>query len=151
MKKNGFINGLIKASILAATLGGTIYLLKDKIEECPKCRESLDKAKSALNRFHSGKSDDLDYTEDFEDDFDDVEELDEILETPADREYVSIKLSEEMNHEADEDGVSGTEDDNSEDAFYEEEVEDETGFSAPSEEEIPASDVTENEITTEEI
>lgn len=108
MKKNGLINGLIKAGILAATLGGTIYLLKDKIEECPHCRESLDKAKDAVKKFASGKKDDLNYTEDFEDDFEDVDELDEILETPADREYVSIKLSEEMNNEADEDGVSGS-------------------------------------------
>lgn len=108
MKKNGLINGLIKAGILAATLGGTIYLLKDKIEECPNCRESLDKAKDAVKKFTSGKKDDLNYTEDFEDDFEDVDELDEILESPADREYVSIKLSEEMNTEADEDGMSGS-------------------------------------------
>lgn len=108
MKKKGLMNGLIKAGILAATLGGTIYLLRDKIEECPNCRESLDKAKDAVKKFTSGKKDDLNYTEDFEDDFDDVDELDEILESPADREYVSIKLSEEMNNEADEDGVSGS-------------------------------------------
>lgn len=105
MKKNGLIDGLIKAGILAATIGGTIYLFKDKIEENPKCKESIDKAKEAWNDFKNNKSN-VDYSEDFEDDFEDVDELDEILETPVDREYVSIRLSEESNHEADEDGVA---------------------------------------------
>ena len=127
MKKGGFINGLVKAGILAATIGGTIYLLKDKIEECPKCKESLDKAKDAWKKF---KDDDtgMDYSEDFEEDFEDVDDLDEILETPIDREYVSIKLSEENNHEADEDGVlasmTDSEPKGTEDASEKEEVPD---------------------------
>lgn len=111
MKKNGLINGLIKAGIVAAAIGGTIYLLKDKIEECPKCKESLDKFKNAWKDFMNNDDSGMDYSEDFEDIFEDVDELDEILETPVDREYVAIKLSEESNHEADEDGVVGNIDD----------------------------------------
>lgn len=103
MKKNGLINGLIKAGILAATVGGTIYLLKDKIEECPKCKESVDKAKEAWKKFKENDQKETDYTDDFEDDLQDVDDLDEILETPLDRGYVSIKLSEEANFEEDED------------------------------------------------
>ena len=107
MKKNGLINGLIKAGILAATVGGTIYLLKDKIEECPKCKGSIDKVKESWKKFKENDQIETDYTDDFEDDLQDVDDLDEILETPLDRGYVSIKLSEEANFEEDEDqGIS---------------------------------------------
>jgi ATP phosphoribosyltransferase len=106
MKKNGLVNGLIKVSILAASIGGTVFLLKDKIAESEKCTESLDKLKETVKKIVPGKKEDLNYAEDFDDDLDDVDELEEILETPTtDREYVSIKLSEERNNEADEDGV----------------------------------------------
>jgi hypothetical protein len=106
MKKNGLVNGLIKVSILAASIGGTVFLLKDKIAESEKCTESLDKLKETVKKVVPGKKDDVSYAEDFDDDFDDVDELEEILETPTtDREYVSIKLSEERNNEADEDGA----------------------------------------------
>lgn len=133
MKKNGLINGLIKIGILAASIGGTIYLLKDKISECPKCRESLDKAKAALKNLKKDSADEddsLDYTEDFQDDLSDVEELDEILDTPADREYVSIHLTDEPNTEADEDGVTGT------DALFEEEEESPAAEEAADEEPV---------------
>lgn len=117
MKKDGLVNGLIKAGILAAAVGGTIYLLRDKIAECPKCKESLDKAKEAWKDFKENDDSGMNYTEDFVDDFEDVDELDEILGTPVDREYVSIRLSEESNHEADEDGVVGNMDEMPEDSM----------------------------------
>jgi hypothetical protein len=122
MKKNGLVNGLIKVSILAASIGGTVFLLKDKIAESEKCTESLDKLKETVKKVVPGKKEDFNYAEDFDDDFDDVDELEEILETPTtDREYVSIKLSEERNNEADEDGAE-TGEVPEEDAIPEEEI-----------------------------
>lgn len=106
MKKKGFVNTLVKAGIIAATFGGTIYLLKDKIEENPKYKESLDKLKDTIKKYKPDGKGTPNYNEDFEEDFEDVDDLEEILEETSDREYVSIKLSEERNHEADEDGMT---------------------------------------------
>lgn len=89
MKKRGAIDTIIKAGIAAAAIGGTLYLLKDKIEENPKCKEAIDKVKETVKNHVPSKEKPVE-----EDDFFD-EDFDEIIHTSSDRGYVNIKLSNE--------------------------------------------------------
>ena len=94
MKKNGFIDTLVKAGIAAAAIGGTLYLLKDKIEENPKCKEAVDKVKDKIKSYMPEKETPID-----EDDFFD-EDFDEIIQTSSsERGYVNIKLPTEDDFE----------------------------------------------------
>jgi hypothetical protein len=99
MKKSSFIDKLITAGIVAAGVGGALYLLKDKLEEDPRYQESLDKAKSTIKKYtatvkNAVHPDDVDAFEDFED-------LGEILQSGSrsDRGYVTIKLHDEDTEE----------------------------------------------------
>lgn len=93
MKKKGFIDTLVKAGIAAAAIGGTIYLLKDKIEEDPKYKEAVDKVKEKVKSYMPAKETPVD-----EDDFFD-EDFDEVIHTSSDRGYVNIKLPTEDDFE----------------------------------------------------
>lgn len=98
MKKKGVIDTLIKAGIAAAAIGGTLYLLKDKLEEDPKYKEAVDKVKDTIKSYVPSKETPVD-----EDDFFD-EDFDEIIHTSStERGYVNIKLpsDEELEEEAD--------------------------------------------------
>ena len=98
MKKSSFVDKLIAAGIVAAGVGGALYLLKDKFEEDPKYKESIDKAKDTIKKYTATVKKAVDNNEfdDF-DDFDDTDDLDELLQTSSrsDRGYVTIKLHEE--------------------------------------------------------
>lgn len=89
MKKRGVIDTLIKAGIAVAAIGGTLYLLKDKLEEDPKCKEAMDKVKDKIKQIVPEKEETFD-----EDDFFD-EDFDEIIHTPTERGYVNITLPSE--------------------------------------------------------
>lgn len=93
MKKKGFIDTLVKAGIAAAAIGGTIYLLKDKIEEDPKYKEAVDKVKEKVKSYMPAKETPVD-----EDDFFD-EDFDEVIHASSDRGYVNIKLPTEDDFE----------------------------------------------------
>lgn len=97
MKKKGFVEKLITAGIAIAGIGGTLYLLKDKIEENPKYKESIDKLKDKIKKQEEPNIS----PEDFEmaDDLDDVEDFEEILHESSDRGYVTIKLHNEADYE----------------------------------------------------
>lgn len=91
MKKRGIIDTLIKTGIAVAAIGGTLYLLKDKLEEDPKCKEAMDKVKNKIKEFVPEKEEPFE-----EDDFFD-EDFDEIIHTSSasERGYVNIKLPTE--------------------------------------------------------
>ena len=88
MKKTGFIEKIVTAGIVAAGVGGTLYLLKDKIEENPKYKEAFDKAKETIKKHNT--PDEIS-EEDFEG-FEDVENFDDVLSSAPKRGYVTIKL-----------------------------------------------------------
>ncbi len=90
MKKNGFIDTLVKAGIAAAAIGGTLYLLKDKFEEDPKYKEAVDKIKDKVKSYMPAKEAAVDEEDFFDEDFD------EIIHTPSsERGYVNIKFPTE--------------------------------------------------------
>lgn len=100
MKKKGWMERLVGVGIAVASICGTLYLLKDKIEENPVYKESISKWVDKLKHlFHSELSpDDFDSMEDIMDDFEDVEDLDELLQdsdSSSKRGYVTIKLHKE--------------------------------------------------------
>lgn len=97
MKKKGFVEKLVTAGIAIAGIGGTLYLLKDKIEENPKYKESLDKLKEKFKT--PAKEEDADDLFDMMDDMDDVEDFSDILHENSDRGYVTIKLHNEADYE----------------------------------------------------
>lgn len=88
-KKSGLVEIMVKVGIVAAGIGGTLYLLKDKIEENPKCKEAVDKVKNAIKKHMPEKEEPMDETDLFDEDFD------EIIHTSGSKErgYVNIKLS----------------------------------------------------------
>lgn len=88
MKKTGFIEKIVTAGIVAASVGGTLYLLKDKIEENPKYKEAFEKAKETIKKHTT--PDEIS-EEDFEG-FEDVENFDDVLSSAPKRGYVTIKL-----------------------------------------------------------
>ena len=101
MKKGNLVDKLITAGIVAAGVGGALYLLKDKLEEDPKYKESIDKAKDSIKKYtntvkNAVSRDDIDDFDEF-DDFDDTDDLDELLQSSSrsKRGYVTIKLHEE--------------------------------------------------------
>lgn len=101
MKKGNLVDKLITAGIVAAGVGGALYLLKDKLEEDPRYKESIDKAKDTIKKYtatvkNAVSRDDIDDFDEF-DDFDDTDDLDELLHSSSrsDRGYVTIKLHEE--------------------------------------------------------
>lgn len=87
MKKKGFIEKVVTAGIVAASIGGTLYLFKDKIEENPKCKEALDKIKDTIKKQNSPEISEEDFGV-----FDDVDNFDEVLSSAPERGYVKIKL-----------------------------------------------------------
>lgn len=100
MKKKGLIETLVGIGIAVASICGTLYLLKDKIEENPIYKESICKWMDKIkNLFPSILSkDDFDSMDDIMDDFEDVEDLDELLQdsdSSSKRGYVTIKLHKE--------------------------------------------------------
>lgn len=98
MKKRGIVDTMIKIGILAASIGGTLYLFKDKIEENPKCKDAMDKIKNKVKDLASNQEDTMDETDLFDEDFD------EIIHASApskERGYVNIKLPSEQEEAAD--------------------------------------------------
>lgn len=98
MKKKGLIETFIGFGIAVASICGTLYLLKDKIEENPIYKESISKWTDKIKHFFASDfaREDLDSMDDIMDDFEDVEDLDDLLqESPSKRGYVTIKLHKE--------------------------------------------------------
>ncbi len=100
MKKKGFIETLVGVGIAVASICGTLYLLRDKIEENPVYKESISKWIDKIKHlFHSEISpEDFDPMDDIMDDFEDVEDLDELLQdsdSSSKRGYVTIKLHQD--------------------------------------------------------
>lgn len=90
MKKRGIVDTIIKVGILAAGIGGTLYLFKDKIEENPKCKDAVDKLKRKVKEFASEQADSMEDIDPFDEDFDEIIHA----TTPSgERGYVNIKLS----------------------------------------------------------
>ena len=100
MKEKGFIEKIVTAGIVAAGIGGTLYLLKDKIEENPKYKEAVDKAKDKIKQFTAPDISEEDFVG-----FDDVDDFNEILHSDSERGYVKIKLHEEDAFDSEADDV----------------------------------------------
>lgn len=90
MKKKGIFETLVKAGIAAAAIGGTLYLLKDKLEEDPKYKEAIDKVKDTIKSYMPEKEAPIDEDDFFDEDFDEV-----IHTSSSERGYVNIKLPTE--------------------------------------------------------
>lgn len=107
MKKKGFIDTLVKAGIAVAAVGGTLYLLKDKLEEDPKYKEAIDKVKDTIKSYVPSKETPVEEDDFFDEDFDEV-----IHTSSSERGYVNIKLptDEEVMDEAMEALEEATED-----------------------------------------
>lgn len=104
MKKKGLIETIVTVGIVAAGIGGTLYLLKDKMEEDPKWKESIDKVKNKVKKAAREKEESFDESDLFDEDFD------EIIHTssPAsERGYVNIKLSGDEDDISEEDVPAG--------------------------------------------
>lgn len=120
MKKRRIVDTMIKVGILAAGIGGTLYLFKDKIEENPKCKDAMDKIKNKVKDFASEQDDSMDDADLFDEDFD------EIIHASApstERGYVNIKLPSEQeepaNDESEEEEISVSSEDAEEDSSEE--------------------------------
>ena len=87
MKKKGVIETLVKAGIAVAAVGGTLYLLKDKLEEDPKYKEAIDKVKDTIKSYVPSKEEPIDEDDFFDEDFDEI-----IHTSSSERGYVNIKL-----------------------------------------------------------
>lgn len=90
MKKNDCFKTLMKCFAVLASVGGVLYLFKDKIKECPIFKGSCPLRKHKVHSDKEEKNDDF-LDEDLEDDdcFDHAFDID-----PAtDREYVSLTIS----------------------------------------------------------
>ncbi len=87
MKKKGFIETLVKAGIAVAAVGGTLYLLKDKLEEDPKYKEAIDKVKDTIKSYVPSKETPVEEDDFFDEDFDEI-----IHTSSSERGYVNIKL-----------------------------------------------------------
>ena len=94
MKKNSVIDTLIKAGIAAAAIGGTVFLLKDRIEENPKCKDAVDKVKNKVKSLVPSKEKPIEEDDFFDDDFDDI-----IHTSSSERGYVNIKFPDDKTSE----------------------------------------------------
>ena len=88
MKKRNILDTLVKVGVAAAAIGGTLYLLKDKLEEDPACKEAMDKVKEKIKQIVPEKETPADEEDFFDEDFDEI-----IHTSGSDRGYVTIKLS----------------------------------------------------------